>query len=569
MNNATSNPEGSGDLASLGPSPLSRSTFVLLVALLCVFYLAIEFVYLERTEFNPDEAQGAHSAHRLLSELPYRDFKPYKTALGHYLQLPATVIASDTWSGYRLIRVENVLITAAFLAWAAFALARHYRPEAVCLALLLLVTMTNFAERSFEIRVDMLSALLGLAGLLMLLERRFAWAGVLCGLSFLMTQKGVYFFAASNAALLGWFMVCRDRQAFGHGVAFNTGAATVVGLYLGFWYVIAAGKPVSGATFASHYNIAFTHLYDYLLDYWVQTLRRNPFFYAIALVHLFQLALWRLKGPANFREQTLLIYSLGLLACCMWHRQPWPYFFVLLAPTIMVLHASFFHRFLPALQGAQQFVVLLFVLMALLPLTRLEVTLKRDNGFQRHMVELASDFLEPGETYVDGIELLYDRPQQVKALRWLDTARLRSIHAKGADFHQAILDELESRPVKLVIRNWRLIRLPTVIQTYLATHFARLWGNIHTYAPTVHPHDKLVDLKFAGTYRILAQGPAGLTIEGADYAQGDQLRLSQGRHSVQASSVLSLQFLPDGWEAKVKAPYEAERPGFMLYRHPE
>ena len=59
-----------------------------------------------------------------------------------------------------------------------------------------LFAMSTFLERAAELRVDMLTSLAGLVSFVLLLSRRYALAGLACGLSFLISQKGVYFFAA-------------------------------------------------------------------------------------------------------------------------------------------------------------------------------------------------------------------------------------------------------------------------------------------------------------------------------------------------------------------------------------
>ena len=96
--------------------------------------------------------------------------------------------------------------------------------------------MSTFLERSSVLRVDMLTAWIGLFSLLFLLDRRFVISGALAGLSFLVSQKGLYFNLAAAAALLGqWLLVQRNRQAFLDGIAFACASAATIGGYLVAW----------------------------------------------------------------------------------------------------------------------------------------------------------------------------------------------------------------------------------------------------------------------------------------------------------------------------------------------
>jgi len=45
-------------------------------------------------------------------------------------------------------------------------------------------------------------------------------------------------------------------------------------------------------------------------------------------------------GNAPPSNLTLFVYALVLGALCIWHKQPWPYFFVLLVPTAYLLHVA-------------------------------------------------------------------------------------------------------------------------------------------------------------------------------------------------------------------------------------
>src|SRR2546423_1052727 len=80
---------------------------------------------------------------------------------------------------------------------------------ALLTAVLLLVLMSNYAERSFEVRADGLSSLFGLLSLVVLLRGRPFAAGALATLSFLCTQKGIYFVFAGGVAVTAVLLLRR------------------------------------------------------------------------------------------------------------------------------------------------------------------------------------------------------------------------------------------------------------------------------------------------------------------------------------------------------------------------
>src|SRR2546428_536774 len=543
--------------------------FHVVIVLLCLGYLSIQLLYITRTEFNPDEVQGAHAVHTLKTQLPYRDLWPYKTVLGYYLQIPVLSMSDDPWTGLLLLRGEMALLNTALLCTVACVLAKHFRKAAICLALLPLLTMSNFLEHSSEIRVDMLTSAWGLVSLLLLLKRRFVWAGVACALSFLVSQKGIYYIIASNAALAGWMLLHRERHSIQPACRFNVAMLGVLVTYCGFWTALSSPAAVLNNIFFSPYLMVFTVPYDIHRFFWLQTLWRNPLFYVIGLLHLPQLV-WRLTcRPVAYRDGLLLVYTVTLMALGIWHKQPWPYFFVLLIPTIFMLHVSFFHLYLeqPSNPASRRLILLLFVLLALVPLQRFQVTLPRTHGYQKHMLEILASFLEPGDTYVDGMDFMYQRQQGIAALRWLETITLVHLHTLPQAHLIAIIQELETAPIKLFVHNVRTESLTPLLHDYLLSQFAQLWGNLYVYAPTITPASSEFVVKFSGTYLVELATDAAVSINGQTYYPKAQVKLQAGRYHNNNQQTFRLKFMPERWEEKVEWQYRDERPHFMAFRH--
>jgi hypothetical protein len=537
--------------------------FRLAVFLLTAVYLLLQAIYIERFPLVMDEFQGAQVVHQLLDKLPYRDVQPYKTVLGYYVQLPALLLGGDVhWHGLMLVKAEMALINAVLLLVAAFALAPLIGRSAVVWGLLLLVPMSTFLERSSALRVDMLTSVFGLASLLLLLRRRPALAGLAVALSFLVSQKGVFFVLAGSAALILWWVFReRTRSALRAVLGYHAVALATLVTYILLWAVPSSVSTVIRATFFSHGDIAFAKMYD-ISHYWLQTLGRNPFFYGLALVSLARLAVVCFKRTARQQDQMLFVYGLVVVILCAFHRQPWPYFFVLLIPTLFVLNAAFFES-LPAFSERTRSVVVVLALAigVVYPLVvRLPRTLERDSGFQRHMVELLAGGLGEGETYLAGVHVLYDRYQAPPELEWIDKDRLSRLLDPSSQEPQEILRSFETDPPKFVLLNYRIMSLPEPLKGFITGNYRGLWGNILGYAPRVPPGAMSFDLAYAGTYVI--EAATTLEIDGRALAPGVPTMLEAGRHTLTPASGFALVLLPDNFRSMVNDAYRDRQPMF-------
>lgn len=79
-------------------------------------------------------------------------------------------------------------------------MAKIFRRDASLLAVTVWVCMSCFLERSAELRVDMLTGLVGLFAFLLVIQRKPVSAGIVAGLSFMVSQKGAELTSASLAA---------------------------------------------------------------------------------------------------------------------------------------------------------------------------------------------------------------------------------------------------------------------------------------------------------------------------------------------------------------------------------
>lgn len=524
---------------------MPKRRVVLIAAGLSLLYLLIQAVYLWRLPLVMDEFDGANEAYQLLDLTPYKDYRPYKTVLGYYVQLPPLLLTSDPWTGLMLSKFWLALINAAAIFASTVALASIFSPPAALVGQLLLISVTTFLERSSEIRVDMLTAWFGLASFLLLLERRWLVAGVLAGASFLVSQKGIYYIVAANAAAgVFWLFESRDRRTFRNLIMMNLAAVSVIAVYIAFWGIFSTPSSVFSAIFLSHGNIVFTKMYD-LEQHWVRTLGRNPLFYWGAVAGIVALATARWRGRVGSPHLMTAAYATVLFVLCRWHKQPWPYFFVLLIPTLMVVHVAIAeivwrHPRWRTIAGA---------VVALLgvgwPLTYMPGILERDHAYQRDVVRLSHAMLDDNDTYLAGNDIVYDRHQSHAALRRLSVYQIEAMKQWPPERFTALVAELERERPKLVIDDSRMRRLPAPLRTYLASRFDRLSLSVNGYSPAIGSGEKQFELWFDGNYRVEpADGDA--QINGLRIAPGSVLTLQRGSHRNDSASRVRLRLLPRG-----------------------
>ena len=534
---------------------LLAGRFRLIVALLVVAYLITQLVYVARLPLCEDEFAYASILHRLPGRVPYRDFSPYRTVLGYYVYLAPMKLPFGPFGRIIATKAMIAFVNAAFLAAAAFALARRFRKEAVCLGLVLLVVMSTFLERSSVLRVDMLASWIGLASFLLLLERRAVWAGALAALAFFVCPKAAYFIVATDAALVASFLAARrDRGRAWDILRYNVAAFAALLVYVGFWSIFSSPWTVISATFFKKAAQLGSERYDpYAVSwhFWIQSVTRNPFFYGIGLAGLIELFRRLCSGTKDRGVWIHAVYAAVVLLLGVAHRFPWTYVFVMFIPTVWVLAVAFFdarlsRRSAPAL-GVPRAVLILYVAAGVvLPLTRLRVTLTRDAGFQKDTVRFATALLEPDEQYFAGVAVLYHRDQPV--LGWLDPVVYARLNDGTEEEIDGLIDAMEEARLKLYIHTNRFSRLPTKLKVYLRNHYAHLWGNVYIYGPAARGGEEEFRVKFGGQYEVVWAPGGAASIDGKELAEKDRLVLAPGVHRKSRDSVFQLRFLPPGFE---------------------
>ncbi|MEY3011584.1 MAG: hypothetical protein RIT45_319 [Pseudomonadota bacterium] len=508
--------------------PAMRRAALLVVALWTVHAL----VYALRLPLVMDELQGAFAAWELGTGVPYRDFVPYKTVLGYALQEPVLALwPGSWWAKLHAVRVEMALLAALGMVLAAHRLSALLRPGAVLLALVLWAAMSTWTERAFALRVDMLTALCGLAGLLALLEGRVVWAGFWSGLSLCVSQKGAYFVLAGGVGSVASAALARQgtdalRAAARAGLTFALAAAAPLLAYLAIFALLAGPGPVLDAVFLRNRAIALQNLYDLGIKYfWFQTFKRNPLFWGAALAGLALTVNVRRSAAASPPDLALGSYGAVLLLLALWHKQPWPYFFVMVVPTLFVLVARLFDHELGRDGRLGRLVLVVVLALGLaLPLTRVVKGLRRDAGSQRAVVLGLERLLGPRDGYLAGMQALPSRRHVLDAqLGWLDARRMETVRRGDT---QAIAAALRRDLPLLVVESYRTRGLPAPIRAVLDAETAPLCGALRH---RVYRLGGTAAVQVpAGRYRLEGPGPVKLGDVAEPWQPGSVRSLPQG-----------------------------------------
>jgi hypothetical protein len=541
-------------------------------------WLALAVAYALHLPLVMDELQGAYSVHQLGEGLPYRDFRPYKTLLGYALQWPVLELwPGSWWAKVHAVRVEMAVVAAAFTYLAARRLLRLFAPTAVVLATLLLALMSTWLERAIALRVDMLTGLCGLFALLALLDgaaaadggaaarrRAIARAGFLAGLSLLVSQKGAYYVLAAGAGAFAlatstWtptfrrspadalVALCRD------GVAFALAAASPMAAYVLVFGAAAGFGPVLDAVFLANRSIALDNLYDVGIKYyWFQTFKRNPLFWSAALLGLAATVVQRRTPAAHPADRPLAAFGATLLLLALWHKQPWPYFFVMVVPLLWVAVARLWHGELvrDGRLGAVA-VAIVAVLGVALPLTRLPKAFARDDGRQRAVLLALERTLPADGRYLAGVQLL---PTRVHALAdtlgWLDARRVAALRRGDV---AGVVAALRADLPLLVVESYRTAGLPDPLRALIAAETAPYCGPLRHAVAKVGADGALV-VPASGRWRVevaadggglwLAEAPSAAVAapspppspppspSASSHADGAELALTAGRHAL-------------------------------------
>lgn len=518
-------------------SNLSKRAFWICVVGFACLYLALQWLYSRRLPLNVDEFHGAAEVYRLFTEMPYRDYRPYKTVLGYYLQVPG-LMGSEGWEGLIALRRYMAVLSAAALIVLVAVLEKLFRREAIVIGAGLLVIMSTFLERSAEIRVDMLTGWAGVFTLVALLLGYPFAGGFIAGVAFLVSQKGAFYVVAGLLALLTAQMWHGRLQAFKQGARFLGGGGIALALYLVVWVLLAGPSAVFEPTFGGAADVARRNVYSGLRASWVVSIFHNPLFYVLAALGVASALISGFlerdeAGDLGARNDRLLtVFVVVLLFQALGYAQAWPYFLLIVVPVLAVAVIRFLNGRLgrrSPLGLSTPLAVLIGLFGLIVPVFSILVALNGTTEDQEAVFRAARSAVDPDEAYWAGSNFLYDR-SQVGVLGWLDRYNLSAFRASSPEARQAALEVLASNPPAVVVNNYRLDSLPHEFQQFLGNNYLRVWGPLLTYAPQAGNEDTTVWVGLPGRYLIEETGY--VLAEDGRAQQGDTIDLGRGEYRI-------------------------------------
>ncbi|GEM_PF-629605 len=349
------------------------------------------------------------------------------------------------------------------------------------LAVLVTLSFSNLMERIFRTNAEPLATFFAVAALLIVLrggarhdQRRagiIILAGVVSGLSFLATQKGVYFNLALGIALVGDAFLARHfSEGIRRGAWLVVGWLGAIAAYCLFFggsdpLPVAANLVFGPAEVASRGGVEYGGLRGYV----VQTLSRNVVLYALCFAGLL-LSLRRI-GTAGSTTRIAMIFSLIITLLVFAHDQPWPYVFVMVIP-FLALWAPVPFTLLQR-QFRRLTVIAVMTAIAISFVSNIAY-LPVHNRDQLDLLARAEALVRPDQIYFDAIGMLPNRrePSQL----WLDRHYVLKTLEEGTRSEAYQL--LSHTPPDAILWSYRMDEVDRVISPLINASYVRVSPNI-------------------------------------------------------------------------------------------
>ncbi|MGZ2411716.1 hypothetical protein ACUXST_001113 [Sphingomonas sp. F9_3S_D5_B_2] len=434
-------------------------------------------------------------------------------------------------------RVETALLGCATIAL-TYSCARALGQDRVrALAIVLvLLCFSNFLERIYRTIAEPVALFFAVAALALVLRgsadrpMRLVAAGVLSGLSFLCTQKALYFDVALGIALVGDAAL---RRQCGGAVA--RGAWLVAGWVLpiiAYCFVFGGAHPgaVAENVFIGPTIIAGRGGADYggLRHYVLASLQQN------ALIYLFCLAGMALRlrhlRQLGEQERIALIFTIVITLLVYSHDQPWPYVFIMAQP-FMALWAIAPIDHLARNPRFSRIAVIVLAVGIAFSFARSIVYLRLGNTTQLALVARAESLLGPDDIYFDGIAMLPNRREP--STLWIDRHYILMTLREGraSEAYQLLA---HSSP-KLILWSYRMDAIEPVVGPLIRNDYVQVAPNIRMVGRELKRSTAArFNVRIPGAYALYnrAGQPVGGTIAVNGHASTAPIRMPRGSYDI-------------------------------------
>lgn len=322
----------------------SKKKIIAAIILFSIAYLCFQLFYIPYSEFTADELWFARHIYQYTNGLPYRDFPPYKTVIGYYLLTLPYYLSHQVLTPYFLIKDEIALINTLVLGCSSIWLTKFFNPKAVLWALLLIMFNQLFLLYSVDLRVDMLTGWMGLLSILLILHNRIKLSGIAIALSFLISQKALWYIIAMNVALgTCWIFALRDWRVVRQILIFNLSMLVTIAIYISCWAFFSSYKEVINSVFNEAFVQSKINWYANIrLISWQTILSNGPLLFILWPLTWVSLFINPVDDKNRIRRIFILTYSSVMTLFIITYKQPFPYNLVFIAPVFLLLFADFF-----------------------------------------------------------------------------------------------------------------------------------------------------------------------------------------------------------------------------------
>jgi hypothetical protein len=410
----------------------------------------------------------------------YEGIIPTKTLLYAYFYQIAHILSDDSFQIMLIAREQTALLGCLTLC-ILFFIARNIGRDRIEALLIICTTLafSTFIERIFRVRSEPLALFFTMMSLWLVSSKRQAaskifLAGIFSGLSFLTTQKAIYFnIALGSALIINGLMTSSFKSTTMSIFLLISGWIVSLLLYsfyfrgVNFYEVIylILTKPANLAVHGGKF-------YENLSVFIKNTLIRNSLLYLFGAVGwLFLIHRFRYMEK---QERICWIFS-GLITLFVFtHSQPWPYVFIWCIPFIALWSdrsLSFF-----ATRYGRKLMAIILIVIAVLSLFRNMRYVGHSNVIQRNVLNQAQSLLRSQDSYCDGIGMIVNR---VHANRpWWDKAKLKRILQNMKTGQSKEIEESFLKQPKVWILTYRTDKLKQILNPYFNDSYLRIFPNV-------------------------------------------------------------------------------------------
>lgn len=504
---------------------------------------------------------------------PYVDFIPYKTVLGSYVYCLPFFVTDKIENILLLGRQLGFLTAVASIAVLGVLHKRVFSsPKGALWAVLWTLTCSTFLERSFRIRVEMLTTLLALLAVWQFVSiqnwRRNLMAGIWLCLAFCVTQKAAFFIFAFFVAY--WLAYAkpaarpvRDFVVFGAAGLFVFLVYVVV-FGFGGHYVEVVKTTLLGKSLAA---VTLESSYEGLYRFYGQTFWRNMVFYGMSFSGLlYVLISWRSEA---WEKKFAATFTLIVLLLLIVHRKPWPYVFVMVIPFLGLFAGHLSQTVFDALKGSPRLLVALAVLLCVIvipnSIRRFTEHMQIDIFPQLQTVRSAEAALGLDDVYFDGICMIGTRRHvrlgsldgtgaEAPLDNWsqIFDKRRRSILLENWETEgPRLFEALRKAQCKVIIHNYRFESIPDEFQEFIDRHYTLMDLNVYVSGSEITSSPQTVHPIWGGDYGFLAKGDCrNVEIDGRPVSELDgKIHLEPGEYTVRYEGNGSLLLVPiEAWK---------------------